>query len=334
MGKKKRNIGYDQQALKGFEKFLNAVRMPIKQGGIAELKINLERLEEAIKKLPKKEREHIERYWGLIPGTPIRAKLESTRKNKDQASKNMMEAAIVAVKKLLDIDYLRYYDEQVEEIIQNFIKKIDKTGVEYLSDMEAIKYFLIFLIFIVGGEKMIYEEEDRFLNLNEEKSGQFDNYSLLKVTWFATGKLLDDQSINMELLLHVLEMFDLKDIIAMKRYVGLPIDMRYESIETDSIETFKDVRLFKERLFSKGAWDVTTVLIYSTSFDPIDLSVFKENIPKFRDDWKNFYQFKTGEFTIETSAGEKTVDCYEVGEAIFTDPYEAMTLYVCRRMLK
>lgn len=333
MGRKVKNVDYDMQTLGEFAVRLNKARRPMKKGGVADLKIDLDKLGQTIRKLPKKERELVERYWGLIPGTPVLAKSAIARSKKDEAFHNMMAATASAMDKLLSIEYLRFYDEEAEELVQNLYKKMNKKGIEDMSEINAIKYFLIFLIFIVGGERMIYEEDDMCLNLKEEQIGKFDNYTLLKVTWRETARRLDDESINMKLLVDAIDMFDLKDVIAMKRYVGLPIPKEFEDIPAKQMESFMDVRLFKEKVFQYGAWDVTSILIYSQCIQKIDMSVFEKNLSLLRADWKNLEKFRTGEAIIITTEGEKTVDFYEFGELHFTDIYEVMFLYVSRRLI-
>lgn len=376
MGKKKlKNQAYDKEAMQFFAKILKHFRTPIEARGLPLLSVNLERLEELIKGLSNKERETLEKYWGLIPGTPNHgANMINTRttgsiavrnmmndgfnvmnqspmrmfpepsrqgttitvkKANDIAMKNMANSACNIMKDLILIENMCCYDEQAKEVVQNLCTKFNKSGLEGMSEIEMIKYFLIFLIFFYCGPKMVFEEDNKeLIDKVQEENGHFDEYALLRSAWEQTACNLEDDSINLKLLIEAIQMFDLKDVIAMKKFARLPISKDDFAYETPTLESFADIRRFKERIFPEGAWDVTTALIYAPGYQPMDLSFFAKQMQIFRKDWSKIEDFKKEEEkTIHISTGEKKLSLYEIGDLPFTDSYEIMFLYVCRNIL-
>lgn len=333
MGKKRQTVSYDREALSNLAIQMIKIRQPIKNGNIPQININLDSLEEIIKALPKKERELLERFYGLIPGKANHSLKSNSHSSKDLAFSNMKNSASMIMWNLLKFEYMYQYDKQVEEVISGIATKIDKDGVEEVSDIDAIKYLLIFIIFIVGGPRLGFEEEGYQIDPEEEKRDSFDEYALLNNIWRNTGSEIPDNSINLKLLIDTINMFDLKDIVAMKRFVRLPISKEFETIQEGEMETFFDIRRFKERVFSDGEWCVTEALIYGSSAGKPNMANFAKHIPKFRADWSSVEGFKTKELSIVTSEGEKKLNCYEIGGFEFTDIYEIMNLYVNRRIL-
>ena len=334
MGKKKQLVGYDKEAMQVLANHIRGARQPMKEGGIPELKINLDNLEDTVRSLPKKEREVMEKFWGLIPGTPIKAKGALSRIGKDAALKNMMEAAYQVISKLISIEYFYRYDSNAAKLIMDIMSKIDKTGYEEMSDIDAIKYFIIFLVFFAGGHQMVYETEGiPTMTDEEEKVGYFDKYALLKATWESTTKNLPDRSISLRFIILAMEMFDIKEVIAMKRYVWLPIEKEYEDIETEPLGTFEQIRIFKEKLFPYGAWDITCLIIYGNAVEEEELKKFGEHFDEFRASWKSLRKFQSTKVNIVTTQGKKRITSYDIEGLKFTDIYEVMFLYICRNYL-
>ena len=333
MGKKRQIVSYDRKAISNLSLKISKIRKPVPEGHIPDLKIDLDKLEETIKNLPKKEKEALEKFWGLIPGTVNHGAQASSRKGNDVAYYNMLNAATDVMRKLLQFEYMRLYEETVDTIVKNIVTKIDKTGAEEVSDIDALKYVLILIIFIASGPRLVFEELDYKINLEAESNGYFDEYALLETTWNGTAQNLPDHSICLKLLMNAVEMFDVKDVVAMKRYIRLPVGKELDEIETPKMQSFKEIRFFKEKLFPNGSWEVTTFFIYGSMEGKPNLSKLVEHFGEFRSDWKNVEKYKVEPVLIETSEGEKTLDCYEIEGWEFTDIYEIMFLYLSRNYL-
>lgn len=333
MGKKRKVEAYDRKAIANLSLKISQMRKPIPEGDIPDLKINLDKLEETIKNLPKKDREVLEKFWGLIPGTVNHGAQVNSRKGNDVAYHNMLNGATDVMRKLLQFEYLRLYEENVDKIVKGLVTKIDKTGAEEVSDIDAIKYVLILIIFIASGPRLVFEELDYEIDLKSESEGHFDEYALLETTWSATASTLPDYSISLKVLIDAVDMFNVKDVVTMKRYIRLPISKELEEIETPHIESFKEIRLFKEKLFPNGSWEVSTFFIYGSMDGKPDLTKFAEHFEEFRADWKNVEKYRTEPVSVVTSEGEQILDCYTIEGWEFTDIYEIMFLYLSRNSL-
>ena len=275
-----------------------------------------------------------------IPGNPIgmgmpkRYEPEAPKKL-DVASLKMLDSVNEIKNKFYTLESLYRYDRTVHELIDNIARKINKTGSEDVSDLEAVKYLLILVVFIAGGPRLVFERLDSVINLKEEEDKHFDEYATLEAIWDETTHLLPDHSIRLRLLMNAIEMFDRKDVVAMKRYARLPIDPDERSMETIPLRSVKSCRLFKEHLFPDGPWDVTTILIYGEPKKrPIGMKKFMEHFGQFSRDWNAVEKYRKEEpGTIWTSQGEKKVPVYEIGGRTFTDVYEIMFLYLNRNLL-
>lgn len=335
MGKKTRQVAYDKNALLNLANHIKRARQPLKENGIPELKIDLGGLETVIKELPKKEREVTEKVWGLIPGTVIQAKNVAARIQKDIAFKDMLERAYKIIEKLFSMEYLIQYDLEARKVAENFYRKFDKTGCEELTDVDALKYFLIFLVFLAGGPKMIYESEQLpQVTEEEEKVGYFDQYSLLTATWNGSAMDFPDKSIRIKLIILFLEMLDFKDVLSMKQYVGLPIEKEYENWPTESVIRFREIRQLKEKIFPSGSWETSEMFIYGHNVDKKQIEKFCSHFSNFRKDWTTVNPFRKGEDSFKVRGKTIKLPRYEIEGFYFNDIYEIMFLYLSRRYLE
>ena len=332
MGKKRKNISYEKEALESLQKHLAYFRRPLPNGNIPGITGTAEDLGKAVSMLPQKEKEALERFWGLIPGTTNHGKAIFNGKKKDLAYENMLNNSNEALKKLLTIEYLYVYDNNVKSVIDNILTKVDRTGLE-ISDMEAIKYLLIFLIFIAGGHHMIFENDDYDIDLEADEKIHFDEYALLDTMWQESACLLEDSSIKLGLLIDIIQMFDVEDIAIMKSFVGLPLDKLECEVGIEKLSTFKAVRQIKEKMFGFGGWNVTNEIIYGAAITQEQENKLVSHFDEFRKNWSFVLNFKTKTKVIKTTQGEHTVDVYEIEGLEFTDLYELMSLYVCRKWL-
>jgi len=107
---------------------------------------DLEELEKAVSNLPMTTRRAIELFFGLIPNTPIKALLKIIAK-KQALSLSLVDQSLEAlanegIASLRGFDYLCKYDSTIQKILGNIIK-----GNLIISDVDALKYVFIFLMF-------------------------------------------------------------------------------------------------------------------------------------------------------------------------------------------
>ena len=330
MGKRKNLVEYDKEVLKELAHQICTSRSPIEGGVVPEVRINLEGLEEAIKSLPADDRKAIEKFFGLLPGT---TKHIYKKRNRDVAYINMMSGAIKGINTLATIEYMSIYDEDAKAIVEKVIRKFNRTGIEEMSEMECLKFYLIFLIFFVNGPRMVYEDGNK-IDLRHEKNRNFDEYSLLKANWEAFLKNIPDSTINLKLFIEMLQMFDWKDVIRMKRFARIPIKREDDkNVETSQFKNFGDVRAFKEHLFPLGPWNMATNFILNGRgfVDDEELESLSEFLDLLREEWKDGRKFEIETTEIPMSKGTKTVSVYAWEEFAWTDIYEILSMYVCRK---
>lgn len=336
MGKQKKITTYEQKGLEALKDYIYRFRKALPNQTIPNLGIKTDDLERAVKSLPKGFRESLEKFWGLKPGTNIHGKsIEkiSLTTTKDVAYINMLNKSNEAIKEMLEVEYLYILSSSFKKVIDKILAKIDKKGCEQVSDMDAIKYLLILIIFIEKGPNMIYDV-DLELKIEEakEKAYKYDTLALLMTVWESNGDALPDNSINLKLLISSLEMLDLKDVVTMKNYVRLPIE-KNETPDPEKLESFMDIRKFKERVFCAGPWNVTCDMIFGKSVSQEQIEKLLSHFHEFRSNWDKILELKKESKILETSKGKKEVALYEVEGLQFTDVYELINLFVNWRYL-
>jgi len=197
---------------------------------------DLEELEKAVSNLPMTTRRAIELFFGLIPNTPIKALLKIIAK-KQALSLSLVDQSLEAlanegIASLRGFDYLCKYDSTIQKILGNIIK-----GNLIISDVDALKYVFIFLMFF---DKIVDEQK---------------------------LKLISESSINLEFLVKVLQMLDIHDVAVMKSTVRLPLDEFETEKQVSGLKSFKEVQDFRQNLFPKGDWNLVKSIFYGTKFD-------------------------------------------------------------------
>lgn len=322
MGKKK-TISYVSKNLENFAKFLQRMRRKI-QGKESYSNINLDALQNAIKSLPKTDRENIERFFGLTGG-PNHSKKKAS--NKDIAFIRMRESALESIYKLFFIDYMFIYDEEVRTMMYEIYKKINKKDIE-ISELEAIKYLMAFVLILQNGPKMIFEKDEEVLNEADNNDLlMFDEYSLI-TEMHSDLKKLCDNCLNLGLLITWIEMIDFKEKLTIKKTFRITIPKEYKFQEIKAMSTFSEIRNFKEKLFPYGPWEVCNELLFSDN--EIDVKELMNNLSVIRNDWSKVKELKTGEKKLKTLHENRTLKIYKIGKLEFTDIYELMVIYLAR----
>lgn len=326
MGKKNRHAGYDEKRLSNLATAITHFRKPIEEGEFPKVIVDLSGLEKAIGLLPSKQRKTLESFWGLVPGSIDHSRHMNTKKERELAYKNMLDSAFDVVKSMLSIEYMYLYEKNAHDLVSKYVKKINRSGYENLPDIDVIKYVLIYWIFFLHGPKMIFEKADSEIDETYGEIGHFDEYSLLNATWEGNVKNMPDDSINLKLLIEMLDMFDAKDVVTMKNFIGLPISRDDKDLATESLNNFKQIRLFKERIFPDGGWNVTDQLIFGEDTEDINVEKLTVALTLVSSNWSIIEEYIIGETTLVISSGVVELPVYEIAGLKFTDPYEIMCL--------
>lgn len=322
MGKNKKDKAYIPEAFKSFGLYLQNLR---KKGTpkLLETKVNLLGLEKAMYLLPREDRETIEKFWGLTGGTNHSKKLTSFTA-KDVAFIQMRDKACRALSKLNILDTARMYDDTVDTLVEIINRKLNMSGCTEITEMEAAKYLMAFLIVIENGPKMTFEQDPMQVRTNVDRLCYMDEYEALNEMCQALQSH-PDHSINFWIVKNTFEMMDVKDCVIVQKSFGIKTDADFNSKELELIDTFSKIRHFKERVFQYGGWDVTCQLVLG--FD-IDMKKFAEDVSRLCRDWSKMTNFKKSQKSLKTTSETRILDVYEIGGLEFTDPYEVMCLYL------
>ena len=335
MGSKKNNRPYDQKNLEYFAQILAYIRDAKKEWGTPTF-IDTEELEKAVKKLPRKDRENIERFWGLTGGTNHSKKLKSINTT-DVAFIRQSSQATVSLRSLFRIDYMSMYDQNIKRMIKVLTKKINKKGIE-MSDLDAIKYLIVFLVILQNGPKMPFEKDPLSIDTECDPNFTFDEYAIIKG---AVDELKDipDGAIRLRLIKDWLDMLDFKDVLAIQKTfcINVPkneIPLEFRNDEIEALYTFEQTRNFKERVFKYGGWEVVTELILGIENKNVQHDEFTKCLNILRKDWSKVTDFKTGEIRkLRTPHELRNLDVYNIGGLEFTDIYEVMFIYLERNVI-
>lgn len=327
MAKKEKGKVYVPEAFKAFGLYLEDLR----QKGTPKLlktKVNLLGLEKALLSLPKEDRETIEKFWGLTGGANHSKKLTSFTA-KDVAFTQMRNKACQALSKLSRLDFARMYDDTVDALVEMANRKLNMSGCSNITELEAAKYLMAFLIVIENGPKMCFEQDLMQVKTNIDKLCYMDEYEALNEMCQALQSH-PDNSVNFWIVKNTFEMLDVKDYAILQKTFGIKVDPEFDSKELEAIDTFEKIRLFKERVFKYGPWETTSQLVLGAEFET---EKFMEDVSKLWRDWSKITNFKTTKKSLKTSKETRVLDVYEIGGREFTDPYEVMCLYLARKFL-
>lgn len=325
MGKNKNTQAYAPEAFQLLGTYMETLRQKGAKK-VFKTKVNLEGLKKAMMTLNREDRETIEKFWGLTGGTNHSKRLTSA---KDVAFIQMRDKACQALSQLSKLDNARMYDESVDTLVEIIGKKINMYGFENISQFEAVKYLMAFLILIENGPKMSFEQDlmkvetkvDRFCYLDEYEA-LYEMYEVLKDH--------TDQSINFGLVKSTFDMMDVQDCAIIQKSFGLEVEDCFKSKNEDILDTFGKIRAFKERIFPYGAWDVTCMLVLGNS---VEMEEFARAVRKLHRNWSRIAEYKTSQKVLKTSTETRNLDVYSFGDLEFTDPYEVMFLYLEREFI-
>lgn len=333
MREKKKVKEYDPKALESLARSILLIRQA--DEGRRKPILKLDGLQKAVRALEKEDRERIERFWGLTGGTDHSKKFGRIS-SKDVAFIEMSKNAVLSLRKLLTLDYLVMYDAVVGKQIDLIAKKVNFAGLE-ISDKECVKYLMAFFIYAENGPKMSFEEDPMSIDEDLNESFIFDECEILNQMW-GEFERYEDNSINIRLLVSFFEMLDFKDMLTVKKSIGieinkgcLPDGFKLEDIE--SVRTVGEIRKLKETMFPYGAWNVVTDLILCGPESNLDMDDFLLKLNSIRKDWSKVTEYKTGEKNLQTGSDLRTLSIYNIGGLEFTDIYEVMFIYLERNLI-
>ena len=332
MGSKKAPERYHKENMIYFAKCLVQIKKT-KEQWKEQNEIDIDGLKKAIQKLPRKDRENIERFWGLTGGTNHCKKLINTNKN-DVAFIRQRNEAIASLRRLFRLDYIYMYDREVQNTIEVLVRKINQTGIN-MSKLDLIKYLIVFVMVFNNGPKMPFECNPLEIDTDCSPEFTFDEYSIV-TSMLEDLKDIPDGGINIRLIQDFLEMLDFKDVLSIKKSfcIEVPketIPAEFKNVEIEPMYTLKEYRALKERVFPYGSWEVTTTLIMGK--EPVNLEEFMKCLNSIRRNWSKIAQFKVGQKQLRTLNELRTLDVYNIGGLEFTDIYEVMFLYLERKVI-
>ena len=338
----KKTRAYVPENLEYFAKTLQQIRKT-KDGEQCYFRPSLANLQKAIESLPKKEQQNIEKFWGLTGG------INHSKRNvtaKDSSFIQMRSMAVEALRLLFRLEYVVIYDEYIKARITRLIKKINRKCVE-ISDLDAIKYLLVFQVILLNGPKMCYETDPLAIDPVSDESFEDKEYSAI-CELSRMFEVIPDNSINLKLLIDWVENLDLKDALCIKKTfrIAIPKDFLKEEIEIfkiipkdfmekeiEVIRTLPQVRLFKARVFSYGPWNLTSELVFGNPDGEINLEGLMGELDMIRKDWSKIARFKTSEMALKVVDGIRHLNVYNIGELEILDPDEVRFLYLERNFI-
>lgn len=292
-------------------------------------------LQKALKMLSRKDREKIEHFWGLTGGINHSKRLASLN-TKDIAFISMSNDAINSLSNLFRLDYLYLYDKKLKSMVDFLATKINKHGLN-ISDVDAIKYLLIFLVIFQNGPKMVFENDPMSIDTEHSSNLIFDEYSIIANS-FKDFKNLPEHSVDILIIKSMLEMLDYADTLVLRKTFGIPIPKddlseKFDDKDITPIYSFGQIRNFKERVFAFGSWDISCELITGNQAVVSQFQTFLNSLNSVRNDWSNMADFKVGQKKLRTLHELRTLDVYNIGGFEFTDIYEVMFLYLTRSIV-
>lgn len=332
---KQRTKAYELEALENLGVTLAKASPPIGENEFPPIKANSDGLEKAIRMLPKKDRENVEKFWGLTGGTNHSKKV-GLFTSKDIAYQEMFNKAIKSMRKLYSISFLDMYDDNLKFFIYRLSRKVKNNAIYDISNLEVIKYIVMFFIFIWNGPRMSYEDDSMSIDSEDYGDSTCDEYAMLKDACLILDNY-PEGSFNLQLLISFIEMLDYQDMLVLKKSMGFDISEDCSKLdgvldgvtlspnEIECVNTFDKIRSFKEKIFGYGAWEVTNNLIVGNT---VELQAFMNELNKVHRNWSKIEEYKAGQKRIRTSSEIRTLDVYNIGGLEFTDPNEICFLYL------
>lgn len=295
------------------------------------MRIDPHALETAIRDvLPKKQREVIEKFFGLKGSQnycQMLMRLRGRITDINPGLINMRKDAEQALQKLLRLDEVAKFDRNFTRKVQFLAGKIDKTGTG-MTDLECVKYVILYAVFMQNGPKYSNEEVMTLISVENERDTYWSGYVLMNELCEKFAKH-GEGTISMKMILSFIGMMDLEHVDIMMKTCGLvPWEIeKYPDQEIPVLDTLSLIRELKQKMFTSGSWNATWKII---SGEKIDLNSFWDS--PLRNNFSMLFNYKTGTRKIRIVEGKKNIvkeiPVYNVGGIEFTDEMEIMFFYL------
>ncbi len=342
--KKRKDVAYEREGLQCVADSLQKNKLQL--SSYKKELFNLDGLEVAIKKMPKDQRESIEKFFGLLPETinhSIKYKAwekSFPRKPLDVSMATLSKKAHDDVMYLYSLDYSILYDENLTPVISKLLTKIDRTNISGLTDLEILKYLLIYLEIICEGPNF-YSDLAQQYSEYEEKIMVFDHYLLLHQAWDSFLAPISDASFNMALVVEWVQMLYVRDRAKLLQSFSLsvPNELR-DYVEGSPLHTYSELRAFKEHLFPNGPWHILESIVFEDDIREFDFEALGDIFSLIRRNSTELLQsyqekFKTDDY-LQTPS-KRLFPIYRFGSEKylyqFTDIEELLSLYTIKECL-
>lgn len=343
--KKRKDVPYERNGLQCVANSLQKNKQSL-QSYQKDL-LSLDGLEVAIKKMPKDQREIVEKFFGLLPGTinhSIKYQAwENTfpRKPLDVSMATLSQKAHDYIMYLYSLDYSVLYDGNLQPIISKLLTKIDRTNISGLTDLEIIKYLLIYLEIICEGPNFYSDLTQNYSDYAEQIM-VFDHYLLLRQAWNSFLASISNASFNMALIVEWVQTLNLRDRAKILQSFNLSIPNELvDYVEGSPLHTFSEIRAFKEHLFPDGPWHIFECIVFEDDIQKFDIEALGEMFSLIRQNSRDLLQsykstYKTDDL-LQTPT-QKQYPIYRFGSENylyqFTDIDELYSLYTMRNCLE
>jgi hypothetical protein len=304
------------------------------KGKLPSLDADSKQLELTIKKLPKVHREALEKAFGLLGTTNHWALCKNSKTPLDHAREAMIANAIEGLKQLMSIDCLIQYDPEFKKLCDNLLVKIKRDNVN-LSDIDCLKYLMVFLIFILDGPNIFFDSDGDAMKdprlFYQDEILVFDDYALLKEAWVDQFKSVGDASFNVALVEAWVDNLDLTYKALVLQTVNLPIPKYLaDYTQQNPPQFFSQIRKLKEKIFTKGPWKIFEVICFSNRAKLMDFEAFDAIHQKMG--WAS-KKFPPADVKfLRLPQGVREVQVYKVGKYNFSDVNELDFLYLSRKL--
>lgn len=288
----------------------------------------------AISKLPKKDRKHLENYFGINGGINHADKafrLRKAGKKLDRAEIEMERKADSIIESMHSLDYLVLFHRTIQDLVEKISRKT--TGEE--DAIEATKWALVYSTMILNGPYIFYDQEWKVQSekkIKDEASSGFNLGLFMSVQYEGMFSGFPDGDIIIPLVKNWSENLDVSDRVTILDFFGIKRPKYLEEYEGEKLQSYADLRALKEKLYPSGCWVTDGFFFVKTNhlnkelIEQINLafeSIRDGSKLKLAEPEK--YPFGTGErdivlYSIDTGEGEDTLEFPSVEEIMIMYP--------------
>lgn len=244
--------GYYRQSEDAYRKIFRRVcrNYKLEEADFAEFK------KRVIPKLPKKDRKHLETYFGINGGVNHADKafrLRSAGKKLDKAEIEMERKTDKIIESMHSIDYLVLFHRSIQDLVQKIASKT--TGEE--DPLEAAKWALVYSTMILNGPYIFYDqtwEVQSEKKIKDEAKTDINLGLLMEVQYQGMFRDFPDGEIIIPLIKYWSEDIDVCDRVTIHDFFSIQKPKYFDEYEGEHLQTYADLRAFKEKIFAGGRW--------------------------------------------------------------------------------